>query len=212
VQLYEREEKKSLGLGVWEHLMRSQLARASGETAEAIDHARRGVRKADLIDWGETRYALNVELIRVALAAGRTVLARVTLGRLGALRHSQNGHWRYEFWLLLGDYHLAAARAALNLSPVDDEFDGRFPLNRASRVTRPPGWRAAGSEAARVAVRTALRKACRAYRAALKVGAWIDAQLECAWRTAQIEGRLARAAEIERAASPAAMAWAQAAD
>jgi hypothetical protein len=192
--------------------MRSQLARAAGETAEAIDHARRGVRKGDLIDWGETRYALNAELARAALAAGRTALARVTLGRLGALRRSENYHRRYDFWLLLGDYYLAAAREAAGRPPVDDEFAGRFPAGRAQVVRRAGPALVADAGAARVAARVALKKARRAYGKAHKVGAWIDAKLECSRRGAEAEGRLARAAEIERAAAPAAIALGRAAD
>jgi len=199
-QLYERDDKKSLCKEADEYLMRSRLARAEGQTAEALDHARRGLRRGDLIDWGETRYELNLEFVRAGLAAGRVVLARVTLGRLGALRRSENGHRRYEFRLLLGDYHLAAAREAAGLAPVDDELVGLFP---ALAVHTGPGP-AAGRPAAPAAARAALGKARRAYLRALKVGAWIDSQLECTVRGDEVEGRLARAAEVERAAAQGA--------
>jgi tetratricopeptide (TPR) repeat protein len=162
-QLYEREEKKSVALGAAEHLMRSQLARAEGDAHAAVEHARQGTRKADLLDWVEIRYELNVELVRACLAAGRLVLARATLARLAPLRRAENGHWRYAYRLLRGDYHLAAAR---------------------------------GNEAA--TARAALKKARRAYGEALKVGVWIDTQLECFVRGPEVEDRLARLAEVER--------------
>jgi|GEM_PF-3086616 len=197
--LYEADDKKSVDKAADEYLMRSMLARASGEAEAALDHARRGAARIDLIDWGETRYAMNVELVRACLASGRLAPARVVLGGLRSLRRSENGHWRYAFALLRGDYYLAVAREEAGLGAADEEFAAQRPGEYARPRARPGG-------AGMAAARAALGRARRAYGRAREVGVWIDSQLECSVRREEVGGRLARLASVAEAAGEVAAA------
>jgi tetratricopeptide (TPR) repeat protein len=183
VEKYGREEKRNSVRGSYEYLMRSRLARAEGRAVEAVEWSRAGALSLASGDWGDARFALACEQVRAYLFAGQHALAGGLLARLAPMRRSESSHRRYALALLLGDYHLARARAAAGLPQIDDEFG-------------TPGEPVGGAEAAR-SVGTEAARARRAYGAALKVGAWIDERLECSWRTEEVERRLARLFQLE---------------
>ncbi|HEY0079844.1 MAG TPA: hypothetical protein VGB73_14630 [Pyrinomonadaceae bacterium] len=166
--------------------MKSKLARMERRLDEAVDYARRAVQSVELSDWGGTRYAAAQTCVRAFLVAGEHERARDLLARLSVMRRSESGHDRYAVQLLRGDYHLARARVAAHLPQADDEFDTDFTLpERTGHFGDAP--------------RHELKKARTAYGAALAVGEWIDAQLQCQRRRREIAARLARVEAIERA-------------
>lgn len=157
---------------------KSDLARLEGRFTEAVDW----VRRAMLVD--NSNIETLIVMVRAFLCTGDNHRARDELIRLLAHRHAEIGHYRYYIRLLWGDYHLARAREAAGMPAVDDEFGLEFP---------PPSAIANPS-----ATRYALARARRGYRAALKVGSWIDEKLECSLRQTTISERLARVEAIER--------------
>ena len=160
--------------------LQSRTARLAGDLGGALDYARGAVIFAEMVDWGEARYAAHCALARVFIVSGEHARARELLRRAGGMRRSESGHERYTLQLLRGDYHLARARAAVGASAIDDEFVEDLP--------RPFAHAADNVERAQ-----ALRKARAAYRSASDVGCWIDRQLECSARGAEVSARLARA-------------------
>lgn len=150
----------------------SDLARLQGRFTEAVDWARRAI----LVD--NSDIDTLILMVRTFLCMGDNHRARDELIRLLAHRHAETGHYRYYIRLLWGDYHLACARQAAGMSPVDDEFGLEFP---------PPS-----SIANPTATRYALARARRGYRAALKVGRWIDEKLQCSLRQQELFERLSR--------------------
>jgi tetratricopeptide (TPR) repeat protein len=156
----------------------SDLARLEGRFTEAVDWARRAM----LVD--NSNIETLIVMVRAFLCTGDNHRARDELIRLLAQRHSELGHHRYDIRLLWGDYHLACARQAAGMPAIDDEFGLEFP---------PPS-----SIANPTATRYALARARRGYRAALKVGGWIDEKLECSLRQKEISDRLARVEAIEQ--------------
>lgn len=189
VEQYDKEDKRQPVRGVYEHLMCARLARAEGEAGDAVEWTRIGAQVVAGADWGDARFDLTCEQVRAFILAGLHSHAGELLARLAPMRRSESARRRYAFALLRGDYYLARARAAAGLPQLDDEFGTRGA--RAGEVAAP---RPTGSEAAR---------ARRAYRAALKVGGWIDEMLECSVRTEEVTGRLSRLAGVSRAASAA---------
>jgi tetratricopeptide (TPR) repeat protein len=153
---------------------RSDLARLQGRFTEAVDWARRAM----LVD-----NSASDTVVRTFLCTGDNHRARDELIRLLAERHAESGHYRYDIRLLWGDYHLACAREAAGMPAVDDEFGLEFPP--LSAIANP------------AATRYALARARRGYRAALKVGSWIDEKLQCSLRQTTISERLARVEAIE---------------
>ena len=125
-----------------------------------------------------------IVMVQAFLCTGDNHRARDELIRLLAHRHAETGHYRYYIRLLWGDYHLACAREAAGMPAVDDEFGLEFPP--PSAIANP------------TATRYALARARRGYRAALKVGSWIDEKLQCSLRQTTISERLARVEAIER--------------
>jgi len=158
---------------------RSNLARLQGRFTEAVDWARRAM----LVDNSDIEETLIV-MVRAFLCTEDHHRARDELIRLLAERHAEIGHYRYDIRLLWGDYHLACARQAAGMPAVDDEFGLEFPP--PSAIANP------------AATRYALARARRGYRAALKVGSWIDEKLQCSLRQTTISERLARVEAIER--------------
>jgi tetratricopeptide (TPR) repeat protein len=154
---------------------RSNLAQLKGRFTEAVDWARRAM----LVD-----NSTSDTVVRAFLCTGDNHRARDELIRLFAHRHVETGHDRYGIRLLWGDYHLACARQAAGMPAVDDEFGLEFPP--PSAIANP------------AATRYALARARRGYRAALKVGSWIDEKLQCSLRQNEISERLARVEAIER--------------
>jgi len=152
----------------------SDLARLQGRFTEAVDWARRSM----LVD-----NSASDTVVRVFLCTGDNHRARDELISLLAHRHAESGHDRYYIRLLWGDYHLACAREAAGMPAVDDEFGLEFPP--PSAIANP------------AATRYALARARRGYRAALKVGSWIDEKLQCSLRQTTISERLARVEAIE---------------
>ncbi|WP_293143117.1 MULTISPECIES: hypothetical protein [unclassified Microcoleus] len=153
----------------------SDLARLEGRFTEAVDWARRAMLVDD---------SASGALVQAFLCTGDNRRARDELIRLLVQRHAEKGHDRYHIRLLWGDYHLACARQAAGMPAVDDEFELEFP---------PPNCIANPT-----ATRYALARARRGYRAALKVGSWIDEKLQCSRRQKEISDRLARVEAIER--------------
>jgi len=154
---------------------RSNLAQLKGRFTEAVDWARRAM----LVD-----NSASDTVVRAFLCTEDNHRARDELIRLLAERHAESGHYRYDIRLLWGDYHLACARQAAGMPAVDDEFGLEFPP--LSAIANP------------AATRYALARARRGYRAALKVGSWIDEKLQCSLRQTTISERLARVEAIER--------------
>lgn len=184
---YDRREDKIYKIrDTFRCQMESELARLEGRTAEALDWARRATQVAELIDWGTIRYAVCNSSVRAFLLAGEHARARDMLARLARMRRAESAHDRYAFQLLRADYHLARARRAAGLAPADDELADEFPLPDALDNPRAPLFE--------------LAKARAAYDAALRVGRWIDEQLECRARQQEIHSRRARVAAIERLA------------
>lgn len=157
---------------------RSNLAQLKGRFTEAVDWARRAI----LVD--NSNIETLIVMVRAFLCTGDNHRARDELIRLLAERHAETGHYRYDIRLLWGDYHLACAREAAGMPAVDDEFGLEFPP--PSAIANP------------AATRYALARARRGYRAALKVGGWIDEKLQCSLRQNEISERLARVEAIER--------------
>ena len=155
----------------------SDLARLEGRFTEAVDWARRSM----LVD--NSNIETLIVMVRAFLCTGDNHRARDELIRLLAHRHAESGHGRYYIRLLWGDYHLACARQAAGMPAVDDEFGLEFPP--PSAIANP------------AATRYALARARRGYRAALKVGSWIDEKLQCSLRQTTISERLARVEAIE---------------
>ncbi|MFL6337281.1 MAG: hypothetical protein ACJ754_28615 [Pyrinomonadaceae bacterium] len=189
VEKYEREEKRSPVRRAYEYVMLSRLARAEGDASEAVERSRAGAQTLAGADWGEARFLLGCEQVRAYLYAGQHALAGGLLARLAHSRRSESGHRRYGFALLLGDYHLACARAAAGLPTLDDEF---------GTTGEPPCARASDNS-----LEFEVGRARRAYGAALKVGAWIDERLECSVRTGEVKRRLARLSHVARVAAAA---------
>jgi len=154
---------------------RSNLARLQGRFTEAVDWARRAMLVYN---------SASDTVVRAFLCTEDKHRARDELIRLLAQRHAETGHYRYDIRLLWGDYHLACARQAAGMPAVDDEFGLEFPP--PSAIANP------------AATRYALARARRGYRAALKVGSWIDEKLQCSLRQTTISERLARVEAIER--------------
>ena len=157
---------------------RSNLAQLKGRFTEAVDWARRAM----LVDNSDIETL--IVMVRAFLCTGDNHRARDELIRLLAQRHAESGHYRYDIRLLWGDYHLACAREAAGMPAVDDEFGLEFPP--PSAIANP------------AATRYALARARRGYRAALKLGGWIDEKLQCSLRQTTISERLARVEAIER--------------
>ncbi len=157
---------------------RSNLAQLKGRFTEAVDWARRAM----LVDNSDIETL--IVMLRAFLCTGDNHRARDELIRLLTHRHAESGHDRYDIRLLWGDYHLACAREAARMPAVDDEFGLEFPP--PSAIANP------------AATRYALARARRGYRAALKVGSWIDEKLQCSLRQTTISERLARVEAIER--------------
>jgi len=155
----------------------SDLARLEGRFTEAVDWARRAM----LVD--NSDIVTLIVMVRAFLCTGDNHRARDELIRLLAQRHAEDGHYRYDIRLLWGDYHLARARQAAGMPAVDDEFGLEFPP--PSAIVNP------------AATHYALARARRGYRAALKVGSWIDEKLQCTLRQNEISERLARVEAIE---------------
>jgi len=157
---------------------RSNLARLEGRFTEAVDWARRAM----LVDNSDIETL--IVMVRAFLCTEDHHRARDELIRLLTERHAESGHYRYDIRLLWGDYHLACGRKAAGMPAVDDEFGLEFPP--PSAIANP------------AATRYALARARRGYRAALKVGSWIDEKLQCTLRQTTISERLARVEAIER--------------
>lgn len=164
----------------------SILARFENRADDAVEWARRAMPIAGLIDHEANRLTAVIVMARAFLCNGEVEHARNLLARLFALRHSEYGHHRYELRLLRGDFHLACARSTAGMLPRDDEFGEDFP---------PPTLKK--PKDAQAATR-ALRRARRAYDEALKVGQWIDGQLQCSLRQQAIARRFERIEAIER--------------
>ena len=156
---------------------RSNLAQLKGRFTEAVDWARRAI----LVD--NSNIETLIVMVRAFLCTEDNHRARDELIRLLAERHAESGHYRYYIRLLWGDYHLACARQAAGMPAVDDVFGLEFPP--PSAIANP------------AATRYALARARRGYRAALKVGSWIDEKLQCSLRQNEISERLARVEAIE---------------
>jgi hypothetical protein len=110
--------------------------------------------------------------------------ARDVLGQMMDARNAESTFERYSLHLLRGDYHLACARQAAGMPPMDDDYSDTFP---------PP------EQIADVgATRLAVARVRRAYASALRVGSEIDRKLECHIRRDEISRRLARIEDIER--------------
>jgi hypothetical protein len=144
----------------------SDLARLERRFTEAVDWARRSM----LVD--NSNINALTAMVRAFLCSGDNHRARDELIRLLAHRHAESEHKRYYIHLLWGDYHLACARQAAGMPPVDDEFGLEFPP--PSCIANP------------ATTRYALARARRGYRAALKIGCWLDEKLECRLRQQQI--------------------------
>lgn len=187
VEKYDGEEKRGPARGAYRYVMASRLARAEGDAAEAVEWSRAGAQTLAAGDWGEARFLLGCEQVRACLLSGQHALAATHLAPLAHARRSESGHRRYAFALLLGDYHLARARAAAGLPALDEEFgtSGETPREFVGST---------GSEAAR---------ARRAYAEALKVGVWIDERLDCSVRTDEVGRRLARLSGVARVSAAA---------
>lgn len=178
--LWEKQEESSqLMKRVEFATLQSRAARLAGDPGAALDHAREAVQLAELADWCEARYAASCALARAFIVSGEHARARALLARASGMRRSESGHERYALQLLRGDYYLARARSAAGVSAVDDEFTDYLPW--------PLAHASGGDERARQ-----LRKARAAYRAAMDIGCWIDRQLECSARSAEVCARLAR--------------------
>lgn len=156
----------------------SNLARLEGRFTEAVDWARRAM----LVD--NSDIDTLILMVRAFLCTGDNHRAWDELIRLLAHCRAESGHYRYDIRLLWGDYDLACARQAAGMPAVDDEFGLEFPPPSAIANPAATGY--------------ALARARRGYRAALKVGSWIDEKLECSLRQTTISERLARVEAIER--------------
>ncbi len=183
-----RDESSQLVLRVEYHTLSSRVSRLDGSLDAALNSAREAVQFAEIADWSEQRYAAHAALARAFIVTGEHRRAREVLARLAPLRRSESGHERYAFQLLRGDFHLARARAAARLPQRDDEFDTTFTPDIKPRTTPPER------------PDRELRLARAAYRAAQDVGDWIDEQLACTARAAELSARLERLAAV--AASP----------
>jgi tetratricopeptide (TPR) repeat protein len=187
VEKYDREEKRSPVRRAYEYVMLSRLARAEGRVSEAVEWSRAGAQTLAGADWGEARFLLGCEQVRACLLAGRHALAGTHLARLAHARRSESGHRRYAFALLVGDYHLARARAAAGLPALDDEFG----------TTGGPSCEVGKS------IESETARARRAFGAALKVGAWIDGRLDCSIRAEEVGRRLTRLSQVTGVAAAA---------
>ncbi|MBV9926156.1 MAG: hypothetical protein JOZ96_14145 [Acidobacteria bacterium] len=185
VSKYDAEDKHGPARYAYYYVMGARLARAEGKAKGAVECARAGAETLAGADWGDARFLLGCEQVRAYLFAGQHAHAGTHLARLAHARRSESAHRRYSFALLLGDYHLARARAAAGLPTFDEEFGRTGERPRES----------VGSTVPEVA------RARRAYGEALKVGAWIDEKLVCSVRTEEVGGRLARLSQVKRAAA-----------
>lgn len=165
----------------------SDVARLEGRADDAIDWARRAVLSAEQTDYEEYRFLAESTLVRALLYAADAERAKERLCRILTYRHSESKHRIFDLHLLRGDYHLACARQAAGMAPVDDEYRLDFP---------PP------TSIADKATRCALRRARLAYSAALKVGREIDELLECSKRQEELARRFERVSAIEDRATP----------
>jgi hypothetical protein len=185
---YDEEENKNYKIReVLRCQMESELARLAGEINAALDWARRAAQGVELIDWGAIRYGVGNAAVRAFLLAGEHGRAGDMLARLAQMRRSESAHDRYGFQLLRADFHLARARRAAGIAQSDDELGVEFPT--PAEIENPP------------VTLFELGKARAAYDAALKIGCWIDDQLECHARRQEIYARRARLESIEKAAA-----------
>jgi tetratricopeptide (TPR) repeat protein len=100
-----------------------------------------------------------------------------------------NCHSRFDQTLLILDYRLACLRFAVNIAPVDDEFDKKPPPLELALVEQPDfGLR--------------LRKANAALRAARSRATKLDKMLQCDWRTKEVEARALWVRAIGAAIAP----------
>jgi hypothetical protein len=162
------------------------LARLRGSPEEAWEFVRSVGIAARQLQGEGVRLSAHLEYARVLLATGRLAEVLDTLTGITWADASENGHRRYAYRLIIGDHHLALAREAAGMPPTDDEMAVELPP--LDHVTDPDTTRAH------------LADARAAYARADEVGRWIDGQLECTWRTAEITERLRRVSAIEDAA------------
>ena len=143
---------------------------------------RQAVAVAERTDELPNRFGAYAALVRAFLCRGQSAHARPVLIQTVPLRHAQNIHIRWMFHNLRGDVHLACAREAAGMRPIDDTFAiESFVPQRLAHQGR---------------VRRALQRARRAYQAALTEGHMIEERLACSGYQAEIGERLERVAAI----------------
>ena len=161
----------------------SELARLKVEKHTAVDWARKAMLIAEQVDSEEVRFLAVCTLLRAFLFVGEVQLANNMIGRLIIMRHSERKNYLFTIHLLRGDYYLACIRQIVGMNPADSEYGLEFPL---------PARIADIKATCRMMVR-----ARHAYDAALKVGQWIDEQLQCNWRQGEVSKRYAQIESIE---------------
>lgn len=165
----------------------ADLARLEGRSDDAINYARQRLLLANQSDSKISVGTAARQLACCFLRIGDTQRAKDILCSRLQIRHSESGFLRYYTHQLLGDYHLACAREAAGLMPADDEFGFEFPP--PANIVNPK------------LTYQKLMHARHRYNTALKIGQWIDEQLQCSVMQEEMAIRYLRVENIERALS-----------
>lgn len=156
--------------------LKSSLARLNGAIPDAIDWARQAIVAAEQRD--RVHEGAVSAIIRAFLSSGDIKRAGDFINKYFTLRHSEMGVARYNVRLLQGDYHFACAREAVGAPPFDDEFGLKFVLPECLINS--------------AIISHEIHRAQNAYDSALKIGQWVDTQLQCDVRQQEISSRYSR--------------------
>jgi tetratricopeptide (TPR) repeat protein len=161
----------------------ADLRRFQKRYSEAARWATVALEEALETDYLEVRIAAFQSFIRSRLVVGSFQTVRPVIASYVRDAFGESRLERYTLYLLVGDYHLATARAILTKSFLDDQYDQPevqplvAPINRGAM--------------------SALRAAERAYRKAARIGTDVDAKLQCNLRVKETKHRLLRCAMLK---------------
>ncbi len=159
----------------------SILHRLRGDVATALDLGRAAVEEARASDDVGTLVQAEQALIHAQLCSEDPGAAREAVARLLRLRSCESWAIRFDVLMALGDYHLAMARHAAGLPPVD--------LAASTPGDADPDPTPAHDGALPAAE---LRRARRAYRQAFALGVTLDRLLACRHRGPHARARQRR--------------------
>jgi hypothetical protein len=161
----------------------ADLRRFQRKYTEAVRWATVALEEALETDYLEVRTASFRSFIRSRLIVGdfqrvRSAIVAYVKDALGESKLE-----RYTLYLLIGDYHLAIARAILTNSFLDDQYDQPKIQPLVTSIDR--------------GAMSDLRASERAYRKAATIGEDVDAKLQCNLRVKETKHRLLRCAMLK---------------